>query len=40
LKVCDVYGATFPNVLRALNKAVSILRLMKEGSDVNIPDFG
>jgi len=40
LKVCDVYDATFPNISSAFNKAVSIVLLIKEGSDVNIRDFG
>ena len=40
MKVCDVYGATFPNISSAFNIIVSTVRLMKEGSDINIPDFG
>ena len=39
LKVDDVYGVGFTNVSSAFTKTVSTLRLMKEGSDINIPYF-
>jgi hypothetical protein len=38
-KVYGVYGAAFLNISLAINKIVSTLRLMKQYSDVNIPDF-
>ena len=40
LKVHDVYGADFPNVSSSFNELISALRLLKEASDVNIPDLG
>jgi hypothetical protein len=40
LKVHDVYGAAFCNSQLAFNITLSTLRMMKEGSDVNIPYFG
>ena len=40
LKSYDVYGAAFCNISLDFNKTVSTVRLMKEGSDVNITDFG
>ena len=40
LKVHDVYGADFPTVSSSFNELISALRLLKEASDVNIPDLG
>ena len=40
LKAFDVDSAAFRNISLAFNKIVSTLRLVKEGLDVNIPDFG
>ena len=39
LKVCDVYGATFPNISSAFNKLYQPFFLMKKVSDINIPHF-
>ena len=36
----DVYGWAFGNILFGFNVTVSTVVLMKEGSDVNIPDCG